>query len=110
MNRRGQALIEFVLILPVIIFIVFAVFDFGMIFSKQNSLQNDSTDIVVLYKSGSSLDEIRNKYSDIEITTMQDGNFEKIIVSSQIKLITPGFNLIFGNPYRIVVERYINYE
>ena len=79
MNRRGQALIEFVLILPVFLFIVFAVYDIGMIFSKQNKLENDSTDIVLMLKE-------------------------------EVKLITPGFNLIFGNPYKIEVMRFIRNE
>ncbi len=110
MNRRGQALIEFVLILPVLLFIALATYDFGMIFSRQNELENDSTDIVMLYKNGSSIDEIRSTYKDISITTSVDGEYEKILLNKNIKLVTPGFNLIFGNPYKISVERYINYE
>jgi len=39
MNKRGQALIEFVLILPLFIFLLFAVYDFGMIFSVKNTLE-----------------------------------------------------------------------
>ena len=35
MNNKGQALVEFVLILPVFIFILFAVYDIGMIFNKK---------------------------------------------------------------------------
>ena len=110
MNRRGQALIEFVLILPVLLFIALATYDFGMIFSRQNELENDSTDIVMLYKNGSSIDEIRATYKDISITTSVDGEYEKILLNKNVKLVTPGFNLIFGNPYKISVERYINYE
>ena len=110
MNRRGQALIEFVLILPVLLFIVLATYDFGMIFSRQNALENDSTDIVMLYKDGKSLDDIRAIYKDISITTSVDGEYEKIVIDKNIKLVTPGFNLIFGNPYKISVERYINHE
>ena len=48
MNRKGQALVEFVLILPVFIFLLFAVYDFGMIFNTKNKLENDSTDIALL--------------------------------------------------------------
>ena len=50
MNNKGQALIEFVLILPVFLFILFAIIDFGMIFSTKSNLESDSTDIVSLYK------------------------------------------------------------
>ena len=110
MNRRGQALIEFVLILPVFLFIVFAVYDIGMIFSKQNKLENDSTDIVLMYKDGKTIDEIENMYKDIDINTVMETDYEKIILKEDVKLITPGFNLIFGNPYKIEVMRFIRNE
>ena len=64
MNNRGQALIEFVLILPIFILILFAVIDFGIIFNKKSNLENDSVDIINLYKNGSSLDEIEELYED----------------------------------------------
>ena len=110
MNKRGQALIEFVLILPVFIFIVFVVYDFGMIFSTQNTLESNSTDIILLYKNGTTIEEIKNMYDGINISTVRDNDYEKIIISDNVKLITPGFNLLFGNPYKIEVMRYINYE
>ena len=40
MNRKGQALVEFVLILPIFIMILFSIVDFGMIFNKKNELEN----------------------------------------------------------------------
>ena len=45
MNRKGQALIEFVLILPIFILILFATVDFGLILSKKNELENTSVDV-----------------------------------------------------------------
>ena len=38
MNRKGQALIEFVLIMPVLLFILLIIFDFGMILSNKTNL------------------------------------------------------------------------
>ena len=55
MNRKGQALVEFVLILPVFILILFAIVDFGTILSKKNELENDSMDIVSLVKNGTTI-------------------------------------------------------
>ena len=46
MNRKGQALIEFVLILPVLILILFIIFDFGYIFYSKYELKNQSMEIV----------------------------------------------------------------
>ena len=51
MNKKGQALVEFILILPVFIFLIFSVYDFGIIFNKKNALENISTDIIELYKN-----------------------------------------------------------
>ena len=110
MNRKGQALVEFVLILPVFLLLLFAVYDFGMIFSKKNQLENDSTDILLLYKSGKSIDEIKNMYSGVDISITRDTDYDNIVIKENIKLITPGLNRVLGNPYKIEVKRYIPYE
>lgn len=110
MNKKGQALVEFVLILPVFLFLIFAVYDFGMIFNRRNALESDSSDIIALYKSGRSIDEINNMYDKLTIDISNNDNYYKIVVRDSVKLITPGFNRILGSPYKIEVERYIPYE
>ncbi len=110
MNRKGQALVEFVLILPVIIFLVFTIYDFGMIYSKKSSLENDSADIVLLYKSGKTIDEISVLYPKLTIDDQLDIDYRKISIAEDVKVITPGLNRILGNPYRIMVVRYIPNE
>ena len=110
MNNKGQALIEFVLILPIFIFLLFAVYDFGMIFSTKNALASSTTDIVNLYKEGKDITQLRTMYSDLNINVDTDDDYIKITVKDSLKLITPGFNRVFGNPYQIKVERYIPNE
>lgn len=110
MNNKGQALIEFVLILPIFLFLIFAVYDFGMIFNSKNSLENDSSDIISLYKNGKSLDEIKEMYPEDLVTIIKDSDYYEIKIEKSVNLITPGFNRIFGEPYIINVERYIPYE
>ena len=107
MNRRGQALVEFVLILPVLIFVLFAIIDFGNIFSTKNSLEGDSSDIIELFNDGKSLEEIKNIFDDRVISISDNGDYYRIIVSDSIKLITPGFNRVFGNPYVVKIERVV---
>lgn len=109
-NNKGQALIEFVLILPVFVFLLFAVYDIGMIFSKKNSLENDSSDIIELYDSGKEIYEIKEMYKNLNIEITDEEEYKMIIVEDQVKLITPGLNLVFGNPYKINIERYIANE
>lgn len=108
-NKKGQALIEFVLILPIFIFILFAIIDFGMIFSTKNNLENDSIDIINLFKNGKSIEEIVKMYNDNDIKVTNENNYYTFSISKNVDLITPGFNRIFGNPYRINVERVIPY-
>ena len=107
MNRKGQALVEFVLILPVFILILFAIVDFGTILSKKNELENDSIDIVLLINNGTNIDEIKSKYSDLDIDLKDVDKYTEIKITKSINIITPGLNLILGNPYKVIVERVI---
>lgn len=109
MNRKGQALIEFVLILPIFLFILFAIIDFGMIFSTKSNLENDSNDIINLFKSGTSLEELEEIYDDNDINVWNKDSYYTFSISTSVKLITPGFNRIFGSPYVINVERVVPY-
>ncbi len=110
MNRKGQALVEFVLILPVLIIILFAIIDFGLIMSKKNELENMSVDVVTLFKNGKSIEDIDKIYSDVSIKREDNNDYIKIKISRDINVITPGLNLILGNPYRISIERNVPNE
>jgi len=106
-NNKGQALVEFVLILPVFIFLLLVIVDFGIIFNEKNQLENDSLDIINLYKSGKSVDEINEIYENNVIIVNSLDDYYQIVVSTSIKLMTPGLSKIFGDPYVIKVERKI---
>jgi len=110
MNNKGQALVEFVLILPILIFIVFSVIDFGMIYSGKSNLENDSTDIIYLFKDGTTIDEIREIYKDNIINVSTSENYYQFRISSSVDLITPGLNRLLGDPYVFTVERVVPYE
>lgn len=111
MNRKGQALIEFVLILPVFILILFAIVDFGNIFNSKYELQNQSADIIRLIQTGSTEPDIKDIYSNInlEIRDYKDG-YQKITITKEIKLITPFMDKVLGSPYLINVERIVPNE
>lgn len=109
MNRRGQALVEFVLILPVFLMILFVIVDFGTIINNKSRLENDSADIIDLYKNGSSIDEIKNIYQDTEITTESyKEKYIKVTIEKEINLITPGLERILDDPFPISIERVIS--
>ena len=105
MNRKGQALVEFVLILPIFLLLLFVIVDFGNIFYNRYELQNQSSDIVRLVKSGDTVDDIYSKL-DVDVSTYKS-DYKKVTISKSIKLITPFMDRILGNPYLVKVERII---
>jgi len=107
MNNKGQALVEFVLILPIFIFLLLVVVDFGIIFNKKNQLENNSLDVINLYKNGELVEEIEDIYKDYDIEILVIDDYDKVTIKTEVKLITPGLSRIFGNPYTIKVERNI---
>jgi len=109
MNKKGQALVEFVLILPIIIFMIFAAIDFGIIFNEKNHLENDSLDIINLYNKGTSIEDIENIYKKYDVSVIDDTDYYNIKISKKIKLRTPGLGKIMGSPYKIEIERVVPY-
>ena len=107
MNRKGQALVEFVLILPIFLLILFAVVDFGMILSNKNELENISVDVVSMIKNNDNLDDIRVLYPEVNIDVNRDSKYTTINIYKNINVMTPGLNLVLGDPYEIMVERII---
>jgi len=108
MNRKGQALVEFVLILPILILILFTIFDFGNMFYSKYELQNQSADIINLYLNGNDKKEILDIYDKLEIDIeLYKNDYKKIIISKKINFITPFLDNFFKSPYKIVVERIV---
>lgn len=108
MNRRGQALVEFVLILPVFLLILFTIVDFGNFLAKKNQLETESTDIVLLLRNGKSAEEVAKSYSKIKIEkSVFEEKYNKIKISENITLINPLLYKILGNPCIVEVERIV---
>ena len=105
MNRKGQALVEFVLILPIFLLILFAVVDFGIILSKKNELENVSVDVISMLKNNDGIDKIETLYPDLKIVVSNDNEYLKVVISEELDILTPGLNLVLGDPYEVLVER-----
>lgn len=111
MNRKGQALVEFVLILPVFILILLAIIDFGNILVTKNKLENDTTDIIRIIRNNDSTINLEEVYPniDIEITDYKEG-YKKVILTSEVKINTFFLDKILGDPFIVNTERVISYE
>ena len=110
-NNKGQALVEFVIILPIIMMIIFVIIDFSNVFYQKNYLENVTNDVVRLKEKGKSDEYIKTKTDkNIKITYKQNSDTKKIIVSKNVYLVTPFSNMFFDNPYTIQTERVVFYE
>ena len=110
-NNEGQALVEFVIIIPIIIMIIFVIIDFSNIFYQRNHLESIVNDVVSYKESGKTNDYIEEQVDDdINITYKENYDTLTINVSKDINLITPFSSLFFEEPYIISTERTIIYE
>ncbi len=114
-KKRGQALVEFIIILPVLIMLFFGAVDFGRIILRKNELESLTSDVVTLYKEGRSYDDLEtflkenNKNNTLTVTN-KDNEYIEFELKSEVDFITPGLEKILGEPYNITVSRVIYYD
>ena len=108
-NNRGQALIEFVLVLPVLLLLIFTLIDFGRIIVCKSHLEGVMNEVSNL--SDEEISTFLKKDKDYDITyTVKIDEYRNITLSTKLDLITPGLKSILKNPYSVKVERSIVYE
>ena len=104
-NRKGQALVEFVLLIPVIIMLIFGMIEIGNLLREKYLLENHLDTAIQLYKNDK--DELIDNYeseNNVTIYFSTSGNLITASISKKINLITPGINII-TNPYTIKTTR-----
>lgn len=106
MNNKGQALVEFIIIMPIFIFMALAVFDLGNIIVKKYVLENDLDTVTQMYQENNSLSIssfVQDK--DVKVKYEESGNYNKITLSKQVKIITPIVSQALGKTYEISSSR-----
>lgn len=107
-NNKGQALVEFILVMPVFLLIIIAVIDFGNILSKKYSLENDLDTVYDMYQSQEY--EKINSYvnnKDLKISYEEDNEFLIINLSKDVKVTSPMLNIVLGKTYKINTSKAI---
>lgn len=96
MNKRGQALIEFILVMPILIMILLACFDLVQIFSVKIDLENQMEDLV-----------IENKLPNNEVTfnKKDEEDFTIYKLSKKVDITSPLVTVFIDEDYNVVVER-----
>lgn len=109
-NNKGQALVEFILIFPVIILILCIVIDFSNVYVSQNKLENKLDDVIYLIRNDKESD-INNILNDnTKYSISKTGSYATVELTSKVKFITPFSNIFFKNDYNISTKRVILYE
>lgn len=98
MKDKGQALIEFVLILPVILLILLYIIEFGRITLKKQQLESNMDLIVNLYEEKKQ-QELNTYISNnsIIINYNKQNDLTTIKIKQNIKSNMPLINRIMGN-------------
>ena len=112
-KEKGQALIEFVLILPVLLLILFVVIDFGRLFYEKTELESRLEESIEVLKINNNYEEafrVLNEGRENEATleVKEEGTYMKIKTTSHLSFFTPGMDKILGENH-IKIERVIPY-
>lgn len=115
LNLKGQALVEFVMVIPVIVFLLFSSFNFLKIVYEKTKLEGIMNDCIGYLENNEQFEEVNNKIKkndkDLSLELKyQDDGYLKIKLSKNLVILTPGLNFIIDNPYKVKVERFIEYE
>ena len=115
LKRNGQALIEFIIILPILIMLIFSFIDFGRIILENSRLENVTTEVITKYNETKNYNDTLNYieslgYKDIDLSIKTSNDLLTIKLEKKIEFVTPGLDKILGSPYPILVERVVGYE
>lgn len=110
MKKKGQALVEFILILPIFLMLLLSTIDIGKIFYTKIILEDKMSDIIDYDITNE--EEIISKFKldKIELKIVEDNEYLNYEIKKKIDIITPGLNLIFKNHYNLTVTRSIKNE
>lgn len=111
-NKKGQAMVEFAVILPILLLLVMGIIEFGLIFNAYLTIQNASregarygitgasdADIVSLVRSDCS--SLQSTYLTVNVTPTEgsrnSGDTLVVSVSYSYHMVTPIISSLFSN-------------
>lgn len=89
-NNKGQALVEFVLVLPVLLFALLAFIDVASLFYSKYKLEDHLDQMVMLYEEGK-IEEMKayGESKNISFVIQENTTFVTIKIAMQQKMNTP---------------------
>lgn len=107
-NNKGQALVEFILILPILLFVVMSIIDVATIQLSKYKLEDHLDTVVALYEEGK-IEQV-NQYGEskkINIRIEENKEYTTITVTTQQTIHTPILKQKLGSHYKIETERMV---
>jgi len=104
MNKKGQALVEFVLVLPILIFMILAFIDIGKLMIMKNHLESVLSSVEI------DTTLVEDKEYDVKFTREEVGDSVTIKLESCIDITTPGLGKIIGDPACSTTSKIIRKE
>ncbi len=108
LNKKGQALVEFILVLPILLLIIISMIDIGNIFLKKFDLNNDLETVATLYENGDMTN--LNNYLEEENINLSENSKDDMItltLSQKVSISTPVIQQVLGNEYEIKTSKTI---
>ena len=106
MNNKGQALIEFILILQVLLLILMAMIDIGNIFLKKYELNEDLETVTELYKNNDTKElGLYLANEDIKLEDSKTNEMITITLQKQIEINAPLLKNVLGKNYIIETSK-----
>ena len=104
MNKKGQALVEFVLVFPVFLLIVCTIIELGSINYQKLKLEDELETVVNMYlREDDTTNYIESNGLKMEVNN--ENNQVKIEISKKIKIVTPVLKSIYSSNYELKTER-----
>ena len=98
MNKKGQALVEFIIIIPIFVMLMLAVFDYAKIMQARFDLETKLEDLIL--NDVNVPDEESLEIIDLE-------GEKKYILKKNISIYSPVLSVFMGTKYEIKCERVV---
>ena len=108
MKEQGQALVEFILIMPIILLVFIALIDIGSIFVQKYDLNNTLETAAELYQNED--DKKLKAYiakEEVNYEVIENADLATIKLKKGIKINAPGLAQVLGKNYTIEAEKTI---
>ena len=104
MNKKGQALVEFVLVFPLFLIIICTIIELGSLNYQKFKLEDELETVVTMYlKNDDVIEYVKNKNLKIDIKTEQNQTI--IELTKNVKLVTPVLKSIYNGNQELKTER-----